>query len=91
MSTKPHESDAPPPAAKEGPFEMGEGSTPIPNDPAVTDPLKHLDDVTEGTPPTPGEGLPPDEVVAPPAPVPSPPEPETGKGPGHLGPHHHKG
>jgi hypothetical protein len=49
-------------------FEPGEGSTPIPDDPATTDPLGHLDDL----PGDEGHGDPP-APDAPPAPEPPPP------------------
>ena len=59
--------------ADEGGIPLGGGSTPDPNDPAVLDPLAHLDDLpgVSETPPEPGEGLP----ETPPAPEPPPPEP----------------
>lgn len=65
-------------AEAKGAIPAGGGSTPDPNDPAVTDPLGHLDDLpgVSESPPTPGAGLPPtDEVPAPEPPPPPPPPP----------------
>jgi len=63
-----------------GEIPPGGGSTPIPDDPAVTDPLGHLEDLpgVSEEPPTPGEGLTPtDEIppVEPPVEPPPPPAP----------------
>ena len=53
MTNVPRTEPKPAPHDVGGPFEPGEGSTPVPDDPATTDVLGHLDDlpgVTE-TPP----------------------------------------
>lgn len=65
------QSDADARAEDDGSIPPGAGSWPIPNDPAVIDPLGHLDDlpgVTE-TPPVPGAGLPEEAPTPPPPPA----------------------
>ncbi len=62
----------PPADQTDADHQIGQGSEPVASDPAVLDPLGHLDDVADEQPPTPGAGL-PDEV--PPAPEPPPPPP----------------
>ena len=63
--------------------DWGGGSTPVPDDPAVTNPLGHLDDLPgmSESPPTPGAGL-PDEVVPAPEPPAPPPARILAKSPG---------
>lgn len=89
MATKPN--DLPPPpgevAEQAAKYPLGGGSTPDPNDPAVLDPLGHLEDLpgVSESPPEPGEGSPPTEEIPAPEP-PSPPPP-----PAATRVHHDKG
>ena len=49
----------PPADVTDADHQIGQGATPDPNDPAVIDPLHHLDDAAQpATPPAPGAGLP---------------------------------